>query len=49
MRRNNRDYLPSLTFILKIPIFWEVYLEPIRKSMRELFGKIALSWLLLSQ
>ena len=33
---NNRDYLPSLSFILKIS---RMYLEPSRISMMELFCK----------
>ena len=40
MRRNIRDDLRNLSFLLTISIFWETYLEPIRKSAMEICGEI---------
>ena len=48
MRRSS-CILCSFTLILTIPIFWEAYLEAIRTSMMELFGKRVVSWLLFPQ
>ena len=49
MRQNNSDDLPNITFVMTIPIIWEVYLESIQTSVMEVFGKIAVSWLLFLQ
>ena len=49
MRRNSRNDLPNVTFVLTISIYWEAYLEPIRISMMEVFGKRIVRWLLFSQ
>ena len=38
---NNRDDLVNLSFILKVLVFSEVYLEPSRTSMMKLFANIA--------
>ena len=37
MRRNSRNDLPNVTFVLTISIYWEAYLEPIRISMMEVY------------
>ena len=40
-RCNNRDDLANFSFILKVSMFSEVYLEPSRTSMMKLLAKIA--------